>query len=108
MENDLVVAWFLGAGGLVLGVIAGGVRARSGHDGLRVVIGLTLGLLAGCVMSLELCREVQASPSSTAAIGYLFVPFPPITNAIGGAFGTAIVRVLMLGWSMNRAPVERR
>lgn len=93
--QDLDVAWFLGAGGLVLGAIAG--ATSSGSLGRAWVRGALLGVGVGCVLSVELVREVVDSSSSTAALGIIFVPFPPITNGITGVAAAVIVRGRRIG-----------
>ena len=96
MIGDLGVAGFLGLGGLVLGCIAGW-RIDLRQRGV-VRLGLLLGVGAGLLMPVEITREVADSSSSTAAIGLLFVPFPPVTNGVGGLLGAAIVH----GWRLQR------
>ena len=94
-----VVAWFLGGAGLVLGAAAGLVKPRSiGLLRRAWAIGLLLGLVAGGVLSVVGWRDVTGSSSSTAGIGLLFVPFPPITNGIAG--GVACIRVRV--WKVGR------
>ncbi|SRR5690242_17524756 len=96
--TDLVIAWFLGAGGLVVGVVAG-MTARSLPR--ATVTGLVVGGLAGCLLSVDIMRDVQTSSSSTSALGMLLMPVPPFTNAVGGLVAAAIVR----GWRAARAPL---
>jgi hypothetical protein len=99
--RDLGVAWFLGAGGLVLGAVAGATTKRT--LGRAWVRGALLGVGVGCVLSVELVREVVDSSSSTAALGIIFVPFPPITNGITGVAAAVIVR----GWRIGRTLTPR-
>lgn len=94
--QDLGVAWFLGAGGLMLGAVAG--ATSNGTLGRAWVRGVLLGVGVGCVLSLELMREIIDSSSSTAGIGIIFVPFPPITNGITGVAAAVLVR----GWRVGR------
>jgi hypothetical protein len=99
--QDLGVAWFLGGGGLVVGAVAG--ATTNGLLGRAWVRGALLGVGVGCVLSVELVREVVDSSSSTAALGILFVPFPPITNGITGVAAAVIVR----GWRIGRTVASR-
>jgi hypothetical protein len=94
----LAAAWFLGAVGFLLGAVVG---ARS-HGSVRraFVSGALLGVVAGVLLSLEGIREVADSRSSTAAIGLLLVPFPPITNCVAGGVAAVILR----GWKVGRNP----
>jgi hypothetical protein len=100
--QDLGVAWFLGTGGLVLGAVAG--ATLHGQLGRAWLVGALLGVGVGCVLSVELVREVVDSSSSTAALGIIFVPFPPITNGITGVAAAVIMR----GWRINRTASEAR
>ncbi len=97
LVHAIAYAWFCGLAGLVLGVIVGMRTERT--TVAAFVTGLLLGVAAGGVLSLEIIREVAASSSSTAGIGMLLVPFPPITNAIGGIAGAVLVRA----WRVARA-----
>jgi hypothetical protein len=94
----LAAAWFLGAVGLLVGAVVG---ARSHGSVLRAfMFGGLLGAVAGGVLSLEFIREVADSTSSTASIGLLLVPFPPITNGVAGGIAAVILR----GWKVGRTP----
>lgn len=91
MLETLAILAFFGAAGLVLGVIAGLRLDRRAR-----MAGMLLGLAAGIALSIEILREVSASDSSTAAIGLLFVPFPPVFNAASGYVAAWLTRSLRL------------
>lgn len=80
----------------MLGAVAG--ATSNGTLGRAWVRGVLLGVGVGCVLSLELMREIIDSSSSTAGIGIIFVPFPPITNGITGVAAAVLVR----GWRVGR------
>jgi hypothetical protein len=86
------VVWFLGGGGVIVGVLTGAM-AKTGM-GRVGVLGLVLGMVAGVVLSGVFVHDVEASTSSTAAIGLILVPIPPISNAITG-FSMAVI---VSGW----------
>jgi disulfide bond formation protein DsbB len=93
MTGWAVVAWFLGVPGLLLGAGVGTLNLKL-RGVLREAwaIGSLLGVVAGGVLSVVFWRDVAGSSSSTAAIGLLFVPFPPITNGIAGGWAAIIAR----------------
>jgi hypothetical protein len=100
--HGLALAWFLGAAGLVGGVVAG-LRSKGVAQGVWSV-GAVVGVALGCVLSAEFVREVADSSSSTASLGLLLVPFPPITNGITGAVVSRMAR----SWKDKRAASEAR
>jgi hypothetical protein len=91
MLDWLVVAWFFGGAGLILGGIAGAINLRVRGVSEGWPSGFLLGLIAGGVLSVLFWRDVAGSSSSTAAIGLLFVPIPPITNGIVGGLAAELV-----------------
>ena len=93
MIGDLEIAWFLGAPGLILGAIAGTMIGRSSRGaGAAVSAGVLIGLAAGILLDLIIVHDVETSTSSTAAIGLLLVPFPPLMNVATAVGATVIAR----------------
>lgn len=93
MTGDLAVAWFLGAPGLILGTGAGTAIGRSSRGaGAAVSAGLLIGLVAGVVLDLIIVHDVETSTSSTAAIGLILVPVPPLTNVATAVGATVLAR----------------
>ena len=95
METVLELLWFFGAGGAAAGAVLGwNLRRRDRRWITAFWWGVLAGLVAGFVLSVVIVHDVQTSTSSTAALGMLLVPIPPLTNAIGGAVGAALAHGL--------------
>lgn len=111
----LELLWFFGARGGVAGALLGWIWKRRGRRWITAFWwGVRVGLAAGVVLSLVIIHDVQTSTSSTAALGMLLVPVPPLSNAIGGAAGAALVAAsrrprrpdLRTGAASARPPVD--
>src|SRR4051794_6003476 len=105
---ESVVFWvellvFFGAGGVILGAIAGLTLRRPGPPMRMGALGCGLGVLAGLLLSWHPPREVLADASPPAAIGLILVPSPPIFNAVTGYFAALFARRQALRRSVSRA-----
>jgi hypothetical protein len=96
MLVNLELIWFFGGPGLVLGALAGRRLGRTqAPAGLATWAGVTIGLVCGGALDLILMHDITTSRSSTAAIGVIFLPFPPLTNV-----ATALAAALLV-WSSS-------
>ncbi len=96
MLIDLELIWFFGGPGLVLGALTGWRLGRArATAGLATWAGATIGLACGGGLDVIMWHDITTSRSSTAAIGILLLPFPPLTN-----IATALAATLLV-WSLR-------
>ena len=60
--------------------------------GTAMSVGLLIGFAAGIALDLIILHDIQTSTSSTAGIGIILVPFPPLTNAATALGATILAR----------------
>jgi hypothetical protein len=95
MLTDLELIWFFGGPGLVLGALAGWRLGRArATAGLPMWAGGLIGLACGIGLDLLMFHDITTSRSSTAGIGILLMPFPPLTNTVAAIAGA------LAGWSV--------
>jgi len=92
MLTDLELIWFFGGPGLVLGAVAGWRLGRARATALvSMQAGGLIGLACGIGLDLLMIHDITTSRSSTAGIGMLLLPFPPLTNIAGALAATLLV-----------------
>jgi hypothetical protein len=90
--TDLELIWFFGGSGLVLGTLAGWRLGRArATAGPATWAGAVIGLACGIGLDLPMFHDITTSRSSTAAIGVLLMPFPPLTNMATALAATPLV-----------------
>jgi hypothetical protein len=89
---DLVLlAAFLGAPGLFLGMPAGGKLARFGAPpAIALLAGATIGLACGGVLAAMMIQDVESSSNADAPIALILLPIPFITNLAMGALAAFV------------------
>jgi len=93
MPDTLLIAWLLGAPGVVAGGLVGGLRVRPPVFFARAwAFGLLLGLIAGGVLAYAMWHSIATSDSANAPLAIGFVPLPLLTNGIGGGWAAIVCR----------------
>ncbi|MDX6495341.1 MAG: hypothetical protein QOE17_1327 [Gaiellales bacterium] len=83
--NLLILAAFLGAPGLLIGIPAGRKVAQfGGSSAIALVAGAVTGLACGAVPAVALVIDVQSSTDANAAIALIFLPLPLFANLLTG------------------------
>jgi hypothetical protein len=87
----LLLAAFLGAPGLVLGIAAGRKVARFGApSAFALMAGAVIGLACGAVPALKTIHDVQSSTDANAPIALILLPIPFLTNLTMGTLAAFI------------------
>jgi hypothetical protein len=93
MGTDLEIAWFFGLGGVLIGAPVGFALGRGRVAVIAsILVAVGAGVAVGIGVDVIVVHDVFSSDRSTAALGLLLLPFPPILNAVGAVLSALTVR----------------